>query len=231
MKQLSILLILVVLLFACGEGEETETLILSPGKSVLLLPASNTTCNQGAIISATESTVALSWNSSANTETYEVSIKNLITGVTIMKPSTTTQLSVNLNQNTPYSWYVISKSSKTTVTGKSEVWKFYNAGTATSSYAPFPAELTLPTDGQTVNAVAGKTVLDWNGSDVDGDIVGYDVYLGTTVTNMAVIKTNLTESIANDVEVTSATTYYWKVVSKDSKGNSSTSEVYWFKTI
>lgn len=87
----------------------------------------------------------------------------------------------------------------------------------------------MPTNAQTLNAVAGKVVLDWSGSDVDNDIAGYDVYLGTTVANMAIVKTNIAESITNDIAVANGTTYYWKVVTKDSKGNSSNSETFQFK--
>lgn len=227
MRQLYIFLILIALV-ACKKGK-TPAPVLNPAKAVLVSPESNSTCTQGSILSATESTVTLTWNSSANTEMYDVYIKDLISGSTAVKSSSTPKLSVNLNQNTPYSWYVVSKSSKTANTAKSDTWKFYNAGPATSFYAPFPADFIMPTNAQSLNAVAGKVVLDWSGSDVDNDIAGYDVYLGTTVANMAIVKTNIAESIANDIAVANGTAYYWKVVTKDSKGNSSTSETFQFK--
>ncbi len=227
MKQLSIILILLVLL-AWKKGKKSEP-APNPSNVVLISPASNSACTVGTVVSATESTVILTWNSSANTETYDVHIKNLITGAISIKPSSSTQLSVNLIQNTPYLWYVVSKSGQTTSTGESEAWKFYNAGVAASFYAPFPAELTLPANFQSVNATTGKTTLQWKGSDTDNDISGYDVYLGSNATNMVKIKDNIAESVVNDVPVSSGNTYYWKVLTKDSKGNTSTSEIYSFK--
>ncbi|MBC8051983.1 MAG: hypothetical protein H7Y13_02865 [Sphingobacteriaceae bacterium] len=228
MRQLSIIFLLFALV-ACKGKKSAPAVVPTPGSAVLVSPAANATCNQGAVVSTTESTVLLTWSASANTETYDITIKNLATGVSTLKTSTATQLSVNLNQNTPYSWYVTSKSSQTSATKKSETWKFYNAGTAVSFYAPFPADLILPTNGQIVTATASKTVLDWNGSDTDNDIAGYDVLMGTTNANMSVIKSNLTESIANDVTVASGLTYYWQVKTKDSKGNTSTSDTFTFK--
>ena len=227
MRQLYIFLTLIALV-ACKKGK-TPAPVLSPEKVVLVSPESNSTCTQGTVLSATESAVLLTWNSSANTDAYDVYIKDLISGTIILKSSSTPKLSVNLNQNTPYSWYVVSKSSKTENTATSEMWKFYNAGTAPSSYAPFPAELTIPTNEQKITSVAGKTVLDWNGSDVDNDISYYDVYLGSNIANMVKIKDNITESVVSDVPVSSGNTYYWKVLTKDSKGNTSTSEIYSFK--
>jgi len=227
MKQLSIILILVTLL-ACKKSKKSEP-SPSPANVVLVSPASNSACTVGTVVSATENTVILTWNSSANTESYDVHIKNLITGTVSIKSSTSTQLSVNLIQNTPYLWYVVSKSNQTASTGESEAWKFYNAGAATSSYAPFPAELTIPANEQVITAVAGKTMLDWSGSDVDNDIAGYDVYLGSSATNLVKIKDSIIESAANDVSVSRGDTYYWKVLTKDSKGNTSTSQLYSFK--
>ena len=48
-----------------------------PGKSTLVAPANNKTCETGTSVSDTQSTVAFSWNASASTNTYDVSITNL----------------------------------------------------------------------------------------------------------------------------------------------------------
>lgn len=229
MKQLFLSLILATSLLACKKGKTSSPVVTAPGKAILQFPEANSTCTKGTLLPATEeSTVAFSWNSSTDSETYDVYIKNLLSGVISTKSSSSTQLQVNLKQNTPYSWYVVSKSSQTLATSKSEVWKFYNTGAATSSYAPFPADLLLPTNGQKITATGDKIVLDWNGYDVDNDLIGYDIYMGSNLLDMVMIKNNNTESILNDVIVKKGATYYWKVVTKDSKGNSSASETFWF---
>ncbi|HEY0667793.1 MAG TPA: hypothetical protein VGD22_06430, partial [Sphingobacteriaceae bacterium] len=118
--------------------------------------------------------------------------------------------------------------SKSTVTVKSAVWKFYNSGPGVTAYAPFPAEILSPAMGQVVTPISGKITLDWEGSDVDGDIINYDVYIGTGSTP-ALLKEKLTASVLSDVSVNSNTTYYWKIITRDSKGNTSDTGVHQFK--
>lgn len=222
------ILIVSIALFVIGCSKDTPAPILPPGKAVLVSPANNEACAKGKIISSTQSTILFIWNKSENTDSYELKIKDLLTGITTSQSTSKTELEVTLLRNTPYSWHVISKSTKTSITAQSEVWKFYNAGEGAVSYAPFPAEIITPTMGQNVNAPTGKITLAWKGSDVDGDITGYDVHFGTN-TSPALFNSNLRESILNDVSVTSNTTYYWKIITKDSKGNTSDSGEYSFK--
>ncbi len=220
----ALLLMLVLGMFACKKNKPVPP----PTKAVLSFPNNNEACTIGTIISSTQSSIIFKWNASENTESYELSIKNLESGFSATQTTTQTELEVTLNRNTPYSWYIVSKSSKVSDSAQSDTWKFYNSGSGTVSYAPFLAEILAPASSQNITAASGKITLDWNGSDVDGDISSYDVYFGTT-TSPALFKSNLTESILNDVSVTSNTTYYWKVITKDSKGNSSDSGVCQFK--
>ncbi len=83
--------------------------------------------------------------------------------------------------------------------------------------------------GQSVSAVGGKINLSWQGSDADNDITSYDVYLGTAANTMALAKANVTDAFLNANIVVSGTVYYWKVVTKDAKGNTSDSGVFNFK--
>ena len=55
----------------------------------------------------------------------------------------------------------------------------------------------------------------------------FKVYLGTT-NSPSVLQSNQIASVLSNVSVSSATTYYWKVVTKDLKGNTSDSGVYSF---
>lgn len=214
---------------SCGKGggSAPQPAINPPAKATLSLPAQNEACTTGTIISATESTVSFTWQTAANTDSYELTVKNLNTNAVINRTTSSTAADVILARNTPYSWFVTSKSTKTTTTAQSDTWKFYNSGPGVVAYAPFPAEILSPTMNQAVTASGGKITLDWNGSDVDNDITTYDIYLGTTTTP-AVLQSNVTASILTNVSVSSGTSYYWKVVTKDSKGNTSDSGLYRF---
>lgn len=223
-KLLSIPLVLVSII---GCGGSKDALIPAPSKATLSFPTQNAACYSGTVISTTQSSVTFSWSASDNTDSYELDVKNLLTNTITTFPATTFQLSITLLRNTPYSWFIISKSSKTTTTATSDTWKFYNAGLGTVSHSPFPADVSSPSFGQNITATAGTVNLAWIGSDVDGDIVSYDVYFGTT-TSPAILKTNTTNQFLNNVTVSSNTGYYWKVITKDSQGNTSDSGLFQF---
>ncbi len=230
MKKILFSALAISFLYGCGGsgGNEPEPTPATPAKAFLITPTKNELCTQGVVTSATLSTVTLKWSEAANTESYQVDLKNLETGALTSQTVNTNSLDVQLARNTPYSWSVISKSTKSATTSQSETWRFYNSGPATTNYAPFPAELVSPTIEGVVTATNGKISLTWNGQDVDNDIATYDVYLGTTTT-LTILKAGLTTSTLTDVAVTGNTYYYWKVVTKDSKGNTSDSGTYRFK--
>lgn len=224
-KYLIVISILFVAIAGCKKGDNTPP---DPSKTTLVFPLQNSACTTGTVISATQSTITFTWNSSANTDSYVVYIKNLLTATTTTQTATTNQLSATLNRDTPYSWYVVSKSNSSINTTQSDTWKFYNAGLGTVSHPPFPADNPSPAYGQNVTATAGAINLTWTASDPDNDIAGYDVYFGTTATP-ALSKSNVTDKFVNGVTVTSGITYYWKVITKDVAGNTSDSGVFQFK--
>ena len=226
------LLIAVLFLIATGCGKKNSPTPapapdLTPGKAVLTFPNQNEACTSGTIISSTQSSVLFTWLAAGNAESYDLNLKNLLTGVTTSQTSTTAQLQITLSRNTPYSWYIVSKSSKSATTAQSDVWKFYNAGAGTVSYAPYPADAVAPTIGQNVTASAGTVNLSWKGSSVDGNITSYDVYFGTG-TSPGLLKSNVTNSFYNNVGVASGFKYYWKIVTKDANGNTSDSGLFQF---
>lgn len=226
----TLLIALILFLAACGKKSEPAAPpeILAPGKAILTLPAQNALCTSGAVISDLQSTITFSWSSAANTDGYQLYIKNLQAGTEQTILTTTNQTQVTLLRNMPYAWSVTSKSSATSVTAVSETWKFYNAGTGVTSYAPFPPFLTGPTYGKSI--ATGTTLVNftWTDSDVDNDIIGYDLYFGTTSVP-PLLKSNITDVFFNNATVSANTTYYWKVVAKDALGNTSTSEIFQFK--
>ena len=221
------LIFIIVLLAGCTSDVFTPQSLL-PVKAALTFPAKDAICTTGTVLSATQSSITFTWNAAANTTSYEFTLKNLITAAIITQTTANTQLTITLLRNTPYSWYVTSKSTKINETAKSEVWKFYNSGPATVSYPPFPADIITPVLGQNLNAPNGKINLTWAGNDVDNDIATYDVYFGETSTPI-LLQANIPTSFLNDVSVTSNKTYYWKVITKDSAGNRSSSILSQFK--
>jgi hypothetical protein len=137
-----------------------------PGKSTLVAPANNKTCETGTSVSDTQSTVAFSWNASASTNTYDVRITNLNTSVATNKNGVSaTSTTATLDKGVPYSWKVTSKNTSSTTTTASDTWKFYLAGDGVVNYAPFPADLKTPASGSTVTLSDGKATFTWEGTD------------------------------------------------------------------
>lgn len=193
--------------------------------AVLSAPANNTECLSGTSISDTQSKVTLSWGAADGAQSYFIYLKNLTTQSTLQfDAGTATSYEATLSKGTPYSWYV--SANKTSGSVKSETWKFYNAGTATTSHAPFPADLVAPAMSSTVNGPS--VALQWAGSDVDNDIDEYKIYLDTTTSPSTLVGTVTAQQLQN-VTVVTGGTYYWKIVTTDSAGNSTTSPVYQFK--
>jgi hypothetical protein len=227
MRKILALIFLNCFFISCGGGKDTPA--PEPEAATLSSPSNNEACTTGTVLSDTDSKISFNWVAGANANSYLLTVTNLLTQVQQSQATTTTSAELTLKRNTPYSWFVTSKSSKNPTTVNSSTWKFYNAGLASSSYPPYPAEIVSPTLGQVVTPTAGKITLQWRGSDADNDITNYDIYLGTTTTPI-LIKSQHTTTSLTDVAVNPNTNYYWKVITRDAKGNTSESGLLEFKT-
>ena len=222
------IIIIVLLTLGCSNEESASSIVnLDPGAASLQFPDNNQECTQGVIIFGTnQSTVTFRWSASTNTDSYELVLKNLNNQSTTSYTATSNELALDIEKGTPYSWYIISKNDDVLVTSLSAVWKFYNAGDPLESYTPFPADIVAPIMGSTITGVTTQS-LSWLGSDIDNDIVNYDVYFDTT--NPPTTFEVNTVSTSINVTVSANNTYYWRVVTKDSQGNNSQSEIFEFR--
>lgn len=223
------------LLMACG-GSESNTdgtpppvVVAAPSAATLVFPADNTECNEGVISSTdeTKSVVTFQWNDSENTDSYEVNLRNINTNTSTKLNSTTNDATITLDRGTPYEWFVVSKANGTDETASSAKAKFYNQGPGIENYAPFPAEAVNPGRGAAIDNTS-TVQLEWTGSDVDNDITEYDVLFGTDSDPSALLGTTSDSFIDATI---STGVYYWRVISKDSQGNSSESEIFEFSVL
>ncbi|MDB4293474.1 hypothetical protein N9954_08715 [Maribacter sp.] len=197
-----------------------------PGSVTLVFPENNTECTEGLVINDAQSTVIFQWEAAQNVDSYEVNLRNLATGVLGTANSDTNELGIVLERGVPYEWFVISRKEGANEAPQSSTWRFYNQGPGQTNYAPFPAEAVKPTRGQTLTASGGIS-LEWQGSDVDNDIVGYEVRFGTDVNPTAIL--GATAQTTMETTVSSGQTYYWRVFTADAAGNTSQSEVFEFR--
>jgi len=223
---------LFLIVFSCGGSDSPDPdpvpppVVKDPEKALLVSPKNNQECADGTVISDTESKISFDWGVAKNTTSYTLSVKNLDTDNVKNYNTNTDKYDLNLERGVPYSWYVVSKSSNTTNTATSDTWKFYLAGNGTVNYAPFPAELVSPLNEETITGMSVS--LEWKGSDVDGDIKEYDVYLDKNVNPTTKVDTVVSQKLENQT-VEAGASYYWKVVTRDEIGNTSISQVFSFK--
>jgi len=216
---------LFLLILCIGCRKEPEPL---PAKALLLLPRNNEICADGLIISNSRSQILFKWEASKNTDSYTLSIKNLENGQLSTHNTDKTQLTIELDRNSAYSWFISSKNTKIAKEISSDLWKFYNPAPAQTSFSPFPAELIAPRYAETIPLTQEKVTLRWSATDPDGDIDSYDIYLGNS--NVPpLFRSGLKQPVLADLQLDRNKTYYWKVNTRDSKGNRSNSDVYVFK--
>lgn len=208
-----------------GDGPTPAPPVPAPLAATLIFPDNNAICNEGTVISETESTVTFKWSMAENTDSYSVNLTNLDANTSESIPSATNEKSINILRGVPYKWQVVSKSKGTNTTALSSEWKFYNAGLPEESHAPFPSEAISPKMGTSVNA--GSIAFKWNTTDVDNDITTYELYLDNINPPTILAATQSTNTV--NLEVSGGKIYYWQVIATDRKGNSSQSQVFEFK--
>lgn len=227
-KIIPLCLIVILIIMSCS-SEEDQTAMNNvedlPAAATLVFPHNNTECNEGIVVSDTETDVLFEWEEAENTSSYILTITNLNDGTSREIKTVANEFLIRVLRGTPYSWVVKSKASTGNATADSETWKFYNAGLPEQSHPPFPAEVISPQMGVTVNE--GNVLLQWDATDIDNDIASYTVLLDTS--NIPITEVGKPSVNSLNVTVSSGQIYYWKVITTDTLGNESHSQTFQFR--
>ena len=190
--------------------------------------------------------VILSWNAAedidGDTLKYDVYFSKDYDAVDTAKATAlekadldSTQLKVEgLEGDTWYYWRVAAKDDKG---GKSfsEVWKFKTKSLRVINHPPNVPSNPKPRNGD-VN-IPLNVKLSWDSEDMDGDMVYYDVYFSDLIgkVDSMSLETKIASGISNNFIIVDPLaenkTYYWRVVAKDDKGNSSIGPIWRFTTL
>ncbi|TRZ43965.1 fibronectin type III domain-containing protein [Robertkochia solimangrovi] len=229
MRKILIYISLALVILSCGKDDPAPS---SPETPQLVFPENNSECIEGAINGTNLSTIGFTWETTARADRYTLTVKNLEDGSSSTYATTNTTYDVSLMRGMPYSWQVTAiNDALTDQPTNSATWKFYNAGTGTSSYPPFPAELLYPQSGANIYYETGSSIdLQWDASDVDGDITTYTILFGTNSNPQNVAGINITLKRLTVSDLVKNQTYYWRVITNDANGNRSYSEVSQFRT-
>lgn len=131
-----------------------------------------------------------------------------------------------LSYNTTYYWKIVAKDSKGAST-EGPVWKFRTGSQPNNA----PSAPSNPSPADNLTSLQPTTVsLSWSCIDPDLDGLTYDVYFGTGSNPTSIVSPNQTAKNFTPLGLTTSTTYFWKIVAKDSKGATSEGPVWKFKT-
>lgn len=184
MKKILYIASLLLITWACSNDADDET--FNPVTVAdYITPVNNAVCEGTATVNEGEIEVLFSWEAFAENPlgiTYTINLTNLTTNATqvITIENGETNATIVLEPNTAYEWTVTATNdSGESVTGATG--QFHTPYEATTNYAPFPANLLLPSSGDTVPA--GDVAFSWEGNDPDtGETANlvYDLYVSTT---------------------------------------------------
>lgn len=141
--------------------------------------------------------------------------------------STSYQLN-DLDYNTTYYWKIVAKDGKGWVIA-GPIWSFTTQNQGQTNNPPeVPSNPNPPNGAQDVPATT--PIISWQCYDPDGDMLMYDIYLGTNQNNLQKIKANHSNTSYQLQNLNLNTTYYWKIVAKDVKGAQTEGPVWNFTT-
>jgi hypothetical protein len=136
---------------------------------------------------------------------------------TLYKPGT-------LEMESTYYWQIVTEDEYGLIS-TGPIWSFTTRG----NDPPYSPNNPNPDDGET--DVPLNTILSWTGGDPDGDKTYYDVYFEKENPDPALVSEEQTSRTYDPGELEYETTYYWKIVSKDSFGEITEGPIWSFTTM
>lgn len=168
----------------------------------------------------TYSTMTFEWESSTDPEgtnvsyEFEVSEKQDFVELYETVNTNNTFVSLDLEKGSTYYWRVLSLDAEGNKSDHFEIRSFFTEPSLTYNSIPQNPNSEKPLNNTTVDK--SLTELEWASIDQDGDTLAYDVYFGTTNPPL-LVQENLEET-SFEVGLSEATTYYWQIIAKDTRG-------------
>lgn len=132
-----------------------------------------------------------------------------------------------LANNTTYYWQVTAKDNNSNST-TGPVWSFTTAAAITNE-APLAPSNPTPTNNAT--SISITPTFSWACTDPENDPLTYDLYFGEASSSLVLISPGQTAKSFDQTGLTNNTLYFWQVIAKDNKGNSTPGPVWKFNTL
>lgn len=216
------LIVLTVFLVGCKKP------IPAPEAAILVAPEDNVSCLYVPVNTSTAN-VVFSWQEALNTDSYILNVRNESTGIETSTTTENTSVRLTLSRGVIYLWKVVSISDASDEETESNTRYFFLEAQQQSSHLPFPARLLNPQADEIIQLSNGNASFSWEGADLDDDIASYTLLLGLDENSLQEVVSNLTQSSFTTV-LEAGTAYYWQVVTVDSEGSRSHSEIRFFET-
>lgn len=224
-------LALLLIVFSCeGESDDNsqvpEDVNTAPTTPSLVYPLNNTVC--------IDNNIVFKWNESIDDEgnriTYHIEIADNNSFSPLLQTKTSFGLSklISLTKGKAYYWRIKAVDSRAAESSYSSISQFLTEGDGESNHLPFAPSLVAPALNSEINGTS--TTLSWSATDADGDDLTFDVYLDTNAEPTTLVSENQTATTFDVSNLTSSTTYYFKIVVKDDKGGISIGQVWSFAT-
>jgi hypothetical protein len=230
-KRLILVIVLIICFAACSKHEvkPTPPPAVDPTATTLISPANGQPCLTGTSVGANQTTVSFSWIKADNTDNYQLNIRNLLDNTTQVVNTVSITANVNLLKSTPYEWFVTSIKNNDAFQPQSVKWRFFNSGPGITVYPPYPADAVYPANNAELisPSIYNTITLQWSAIAGSAAIVNYDIYFGTTASPL-LLAAKVTGNSMPSVSYVDDTTYYWRIITRDASGNTSTSPVYTF---
>ncbi|MBD0726720.1 hypothetical protein B6A10_16245, partial [Flavobacterium sp. L1I52] len=219
MKKIYLVMIL-VLGYSCGSGGDDpvgseDPVNRAPSVPTQIYPLNNTLC--------IDNVVNFQWNASIDPDKdavqylVEVSkdgnFSNLIESKIV---SNATSTLITLQKGVAFYWRVKAIDAKDMESAFSSQNQFLTEGVGVSNYLPFAPSLVAPALNTVIDGTS--TTLSWTASDVDNDTLTFDVFLDKNSNPTTKVSEGQSGTTFNASGLTGASTYYFKIVVKDSKG-------------
>lgn len=220
---------LIILILACSgndsDGETIPEMInQSPSIPMLTYPSQYLLC--------VENNLTFTWNIAADADgdaiNYQIQIAeddsfNII--INDLK-STETSSKLILDKGQTYYWRVRAIDNKGNASPFSSSWKFYTQSDPTTNNIPMIPAALSPDNGDIV--IEDVISLVWNSSDLDGDVLTYDLYF-SEASDPSLLVEDYDES-SYSVALKANSVYTWKIIVKDNNGGIAIGPIWHFST-
>lgn len=210
-----------------GAGPEPEPENKAPTVPSKIFPLNNTLCIDNAI--------NFQWNASTDPEgetlRYRLEIASDANFSSIIENKSVTNVTstiITLDKGLSFFWRVKAIDSKNAESDFSITSQFLTEGEGESNHLPFIPELVLPVLNSTISGTS--TTLSWSASDADEDPLTFDVYLDTNENPTTKVSENQSNTTFLASGLSAGTTYYFKIVVKDSKEGVTIGSIWSFST-